>query len=776
MSVDVFSLGCTQLPTAKLVGFKGTEALSSPFEFDLFFTVPAGTDVRVAVGANATLLADRKDGRDPQCWHGVFARLRLLHQTAERALYHGLLVPKLWLLRHSIRSHVSTKENVKQFLTHALGHGSLGARDVDFRIDADKYPVEEFVCQYRESHLDFFHRWLEREGLYYWFEHEPASNGSEVCVIVDDKAKHKPLLGEGKGKVPYVPVAGDDVTAGEGLRELHCDFERLPASVLITDYNYANPAAPVEGTGAVSSTGFGEIRDYGYRVFDENEAGRLAGIKAESIACRELTLHATGNALYLRAGYTFELEDGPEELPKSYLAIEVRHAGSVAGATEDVRRYTGLHPQETYRVELHAIPADVQFRAPQTTPWPRIYGFENAVIDGEVDSPYAQLDDQGRYLVRFKFDASTLSDGKASTYVRMMQPHGGTTEGHHFPLRKGTEIMVAFQGGDPDRPLIAGVVPNAHKPSPITSKNHTKNILRTGGNNHMVIEDLEGKQHIDLYSPQQESNFYLGNPRAHAFVTPPDAPPPPGELGDSTITSVRCAAYLHTYYVDVTGTAKIHYVGIHTLNIDADSNEFYNAHRNTTIATGRNDQVKAGGMVQDIHGGLTQTIEPGGKQEVTGGWTHKVTGQNSEDYGNWDTKAKDGWTMHDSALVSWDIGGTVTIKAKTEIKLLCPKVTIEGAEVAKKASGLDKYWTPAELKFFGTKNAVGVQTTTVAAIKADRNGLKLESNGATFTKYGVKKEIKGLDLDSAGLSKKDQAIKIAKGALNNITFGIVKIG
>jgi type VI secretion system secreted protein VgrG len=123
MSVDVFSLGCTQLPTAKLVGFKGTEALSSPFEFDLFFTVPAGTDVRVAVGANATLLADRKDGRDPQCWHGVFARLRLLHQTAERALYHGLLVPKLWLLRHSIRSHVSTKENVKQFLTHALGHG-----------------------------------------------------------------------------------------------------------------------------------------------------------------------------------------------------------------------------------------------------------------------------------------------------------------------------------------------------------------------------------------------------------------------------------------------------------------------------------------------------------------------------------------------------------------------------------------------------------------------------------------------------------------------------
>ena len=40
---------------------------------------------------------------------------------------------------------------------------------------------------------------------------------------------------------------------------------------------------------------------------------------------------------------------------------------------------------------------------------------------------------------------------RISTRVRMMQPHGGTTEGFHFPLRKGTEVMIAFLGGDPDR-------------------------------------------------------------------------------------------------------------------------------------------------------------------------------------------------------------------------------------------------------------------------------------------------------------------------------------
>ena len=49
---------------------------------------------------------------------------------------------------------------------------------------------------------------------------------------------------------------------------------------------------------------------------------------------------------------------------------------------------------------------------------------------------------------------SDLKDGKASTYVRMMQPHGGAVEGFHFPLRRNTEVVLSFIGGDPDRPLL----------------------------------------------------------------------------------------------------------------------------------------------------------------------------------------------------------------------------------------------------------------------------------------------------------------------------------
>lgn len=762
MSIDVFTCHFASLPAARLVGFKGTEALSRPFEFDIFFTVPVGTDVRAAIGSRATLSMDRKTGAAMH-WQGVLVRFRLLHETRERALYQGLLVPKLWLLRHFVRSFVHTKKALDVFATKTLEHGGL-TREFHFSIDKGRYPQEEFVCQYRESDLDFINRWLEREGPYYYFDHPEGDGEAEVMTIVDDKSQHHPLLGE--GRVRYFPSAAADVAAGECFREIHVDFQSLPATVLVTDYNYANPAAPLSGEHPVSDIGKGQIREYGYRVFNQGEAARLAEVKSQSMACRELTLHAVGNAMGIRAGYVFEIEDGPSDIPHHHLAIEVRHAGTVAVASQDVSRYTGLNPNETYRVEVTAIPADVQFRAPQTTPWPRIYGVENGIVDGAAQSQYAQIDDQGRYLVRFKFDASDLPDGSTSTYLRMMQPHGGTIEGFHFPLRKGTEVMVSFQGGDPDRPLIAGVVPNAHRPSTVTNRNFTQNVLRTGNRNHMVIEDLEGKEHIDLFTPVGTTNIHMGGPSTHSFIVPPLTP-----NTNPALQAVNSTFYLYTdgtagfnvtedwwqivggdYKVDVSSSATIHYVGVHTLNIDSDSNEFYNAHQNIVVHAGRTDKVEGGGMTQDIHGGLTQTIEPGGKQEVTGPWTHKVTALNHDDYGQWKTDVKGPWDAKIGATWTHTVtsnikvestGGTIDVKSPTKITLDAPAVKITAVASIHKHTNLS-------FETFISKNSLGVQKLDITGISVATNGLKVETTGYAAALVGVKGETVGAKKDTFG--------------------------
>ena len=46
---------------------------------------------------------------------------------------------------------------------------------------------------------------------------------------------------------------------------------------------------------------------------------------------------------------------------------------------------------------------------------------QNVVIDGPATSEYAQLDDQGRYKVKFKFDQSTLTLGGACVAAPMLR-------------------------------------------------------------------------------------------------------------------------------------------------------------------------------------------------------------------------------------------------------------------------------------------------------------------------------------------------------------------
>jgi type VI secretion system secreted protein VgrG len=92
----------------------------------------------------------------------------------------------------------------------------------------------------------------------------------------------------------------------------------------------------------------------------------------------------------------------------------------------------------------------------------------------------------------------------------MAQPYGGSKHGMHFPLQKGTEVLLTFVNGDPDRPIITAAVPNPAMPSLVTSANQTANIIHTSGGNKIHLEDLEGSQHLLLHSPAADSMICLG--------------------------------------------------------------------------------------------------------------------------------------------------------------------------------------------------------------------------------------------------------------------------
>ncbi|XXT17053.1 type VI secretion system tip protein TssI/VgrG [Sorangium sp. So ce429] len=507
---DMFVVHSGALPSStKLVAFHGTEGISKLYRFELYLitTLDVGheIDMAAAVGQPVTVSLERSDGGERFVRSGVIGSIELINDFAGRCVFRATMVPRLALLALSVHSRIFSEKAIPEILQSVLQQG--GVTDCTLQLRG-AYRPEEHVCQYRESDYAFIARWMEREGIYYYFEH---GEGGETLVLTDDRSSHQP---GGSKPVRYYPQPSAN-TARDTIRAFTCRHGTVPGAVRLKDYDYANPAVPIAGQASVSANGFGEVSLYGARFFSPSDGERLARIKAESLAAAGVVYQATGAAVTMIPGFTFEIEEHPwAAFNAKYLPIEVEHWANQAPEVPELEGFTPW--KDNYRVEARAIAATAQFRAPQVTEWPRIYGTEPAVVDGAAVSEYAQIDSHGRYRLKFHFDESDLTGGKASTWVRMLQPHGGGIEGFHFPLRAGTEVMCAFAGGDPDRPAIVGVAPNALTPSPVTAGNNTRNVLQTGGRNRLELEDQAGQERITLSTPYDNTYIRMGAPNAGA--------------------------------------------------------------------------------------------------------------------------------------------------------------------------------------------------------------------------------------------------------------------
>lgn len=730
-----FKLRSSVFPESTLLlGFRGVEAISRPYVFDVYLSIPdadsESLDLDDAIGSKAALWA-QPDGKEEYLVHGILSAVELVQQANGAALLHATLVPHLWNLTQTLHSRIFTNETIPEIIELILKDGGLTTDDYVLKLYSS-YEPEEHVCQYKESDFDFISRWMEREGIYYFFE---QTESGEKLVITDSKSFHEPLRPE---PVRYHPVAGGDVTSTESFDSFMCRHAQLPATVRLKDYNYNNPALDVSGSAPVSQTGFGEINLYSARFFTPDAGKRLARLRAEEMLARKVVFHATGTVHRLRPGYVFDLEDHPRTaLNSRYLTTELSHLCSQAAGSEMVRQLLGADADDVYRVDVTGIPASVQFRAERRAPWPRIYGYEGGTIEGEAESEYAQIDEHGRYKVKFSFDESVLKGARASTFVRMVQPHGGVIEGWHFPLRKGTEIILSFLGGDPDRPVIVGVVPNALTPSPVSSTNHTTNVIQTGGRNRLELEDKEGMQRITMSTPVQNTYVRLGAPNdEHNFIGRTD--------GSALIfTGQHFDVEVTTHKTEYVGDfIEETYVGPLTTTVDNDVTLTYKANRTELVESGhvlekyKSQRTEVNGLQElYVKTGVTEildgthdtTITAGGRKEtVTGAYEIKAnTGYKVEVTGNATETATGDWSIEAQKV-------DTTSRGEWKWSCLGDKVSLTIGATSETLVGLkNENLIGGKIEILGP-----LKTETVLGIKLDSHiGVSIEACAAINMKF-----------------------------------------
>ena len=499
--------------TLHVVSVSGTEALSSLYLFRC--VLYSEQDVEVLPGQECTLsfrdLNDREHVR-----HGVVGSWTGLGKTPTGVLHELELHPHAWWLTHTEYSQVfldgdQSDSNpgtpLKDILARAAVQGGLPARNLDFgRMQASFR--RRYVCQYEESFFRFCARWLEFLGTAFHFVQD---SGTDV-LTVDEKAESGVLA----QAIPYSEAFGLEARREGHIHALSCKRNIPPVQVVMRDYNAEHPDENVLAVVACDPEGIGESYFYGDHLKNTDEARQIGTLRSEEYLCRKRVLEGQGTVPDFRPGLVFTVQDHPEDECNGTFRVEsVRHEISQSALLARLLKADlGAHAgsgEAVYKNSFVCLEAARQYRPQRRTPWPHIAKVISAHVENQGSKEYAQLDAQGRYHVRLPFDIGNAPEGRASCLLHMGKPYAGNGSGMHFPLPPGTEVMIGFVGGHPDRPYIAAAVPNPVTPSPRTEATQTSLVVTTLKRNVIEIEDNRGSEHLQMASSPTGAMVQYGN-------------------------------------------------------------------------------------------------------------------------------------------------------------------------------------------------------------------------------------------------------------------------
>ncbi|RVR89537.1 type VI secretion system tip protein VgrG [Escherichia coli] len=478
--------------------FEGREQLSTPFRYDIQFTSSdkaiAPESVLMQDGA-FSLTAPPVQGMPVQTalrtLHGVITGFKHLSSSQDEARYEVRLEPRMVLLARSRQNAIYQNLTVPQIVEKILRERhQMRGQDFVFNLKSE-YPAREQVMQYGEDDLTFISRLLSEVGIWFRFATD-ARLKIEVIEFFDDQSGYERGL-----TLPLRHPSGLHDSATEAVWGLNTAYSVVEKSVTTRDYNYREATAEMttgqhDATGGDNTT-YGEAYHYADNFLQQGdkeaaESGAFyARIRHERYLNEQAILKGQSTSSLLMPGLEIRVQgdDAPAVFRKGVL---------ITGVTTSAAR------DRSYELTFTAIPYSERYGyRPALIPRPVMAGTLPARVTSTVKNDiYAHIDKDGRYRVNLDFDRDTWKPGYESLWVRQSRPYAGDTYGLHLPLLAGTEVSIAFEEGNPDRPYIAGVKHDSAHTDHVTIQNYKRNVLRTPANNKIRLDDERGKEHIKV--------------------------------------------------------------------------------------------------------------------------------------------------------------------------------------------------------------------------------------------------------------------------------------
>lgn len=348
-------------------------------------------------------------------------------------------------------------------------------------VEISKDTALPYTVQYAESDFSFLCRIAQKKGQWFFFNGEELQFGkpksknftldygrSLHSFNIEMRAKslgfeylgYDPSNGDtqkaSSAEVDYQPQDGYSKAIFESSKKLFTNTSTMLYSHSLEEGNSRTHlidrvTTQLQSRTADMVTAKGESDETGLRIGDV-------------VSIKEPAFSLTGNIL-----------DGLQEQNfGNYIITDIMHVCDESG---------------TYHNTFDAVPESVV--AP---PYGNVHSFPTAESQPATVISNADPAGLGRVKVAFAWQKDAA---KSTPWIRMVNSHSGGGKGFYFVPEVGEEVLVAFEGGNAEKPFVLGAMYNGSASSGYSTSGNDKKVIQTRSGTKIIMDDAAGSVFIE---------------------------------------------------------------------------------------------------------------------------------------------------------------------------------------------------------------------------------------------------------------------------------------
>ncbi|RBL90453.1 type VI secretion system Vgr family protein [Chitinophaga flava] len=331
----------------------------------------------------------------------------------------------------------------------------------------------KYIVQYKESNFDFLHRLAKRFGEWFFYTGQQIVfgrySGKRVNLVhmidlihFDIALKIQPnnLVMNGYDYREHQVVQDSTLNQPSGKMDLYSQHVQALSEKL-----YSRPSL-YKITYAFTSNAKTELN----RLLTRQKKGTIADM-----------VHLKGKSrnTSIRIGDTIAIKENvySQEDHGQFFVTGITHYCNGNGE---------------YYNEFSGIPIEVAAPIVDIDDYPHCEAQSAKVIDNHDPKGL------GRIKVKFKWQ-----EQGSTPWLQIISPHGGGDKGFYMVPEKGEEVMVGFEGGNPELPFVLGTTYNGKARSTFGNAGNDLKALKTRSGISVLMNDANGSVTINDPSGNQ---------------------------------------------------------------------------------------------------------------------------------------------------------------------------------------------------------------------------------------------------------------------------------